>query len=291
MGVAIVTKMKRVHSTPPLNTSVLLAEKPAPEASATVADARHIPTDISPDELFAELERIRGEAEAAIERLIDLVDKIDSFDEREPDHDDEPSLARTEAGDCLSGGTVVDGEFEFATTAEEERRGKYAAHDLWSDGGEPVLGSCEESPNPHSSFLSGYTSRGSQVGWADGNLDDREGDGCADDREDECEDEGAEHDGRAPGEDDEPILGWPENVTQGVDPGGWNDYELSGSEVTEAARGRYRKGEASRYAVNGDGKHVDAERAFAVGHRRIRNLSDGQRKLIGPKIDRGAVSI
>ena len=173
-------------------------------APAGPADALYYPTDISPDELFAELERVRGEAEAEIERLIDLVDRIDSFDEREPDHDDEPSLARTEAGDCLSGGTVVDGEFEFATTAEEERRGKYAAHDLWSDGGEPLLGSCEESPNPLSSFLSSYTSRGSQVGWADGSLDDREGDGCADDREDACEDEGAEHDGR------EPSLGWTE---------------------------------------------------------------------------------
>jgi hypothetical protein len=61
--------------------------------------------------------------------------------------------------------------------------------------------------------------------------------------------------------------------------------------VTEAARSRYRKSKASRYAVNRDGKHVDAERGFAVGHRRIRNLSDWQRKLIGPKIERGAVTV
>lgn len=65
MGVAIVTKMKRVHSTPPLNTSVLLDEKPAAEASATVADALQIPTDISAEELFEHLGRVRSEAEAA----------------------------------------------------------------------------------------------------------------------------------------------------------------------------------------------------------------------------------
>lgn len=139
--------------------------------------------------------------------------------------------------------------------------------------------------------VTGYTRQGDQTNWCAGKSDDREGDACADDREDVCEDEGAEHDGREPGEDDEPILGWPENVTQGINHSGWNDYEFSGSELTEARRARYRKGKANRYAVNRDGKHVDAERGFAVGHRRIRNLSDGQRKLIGPKIERGAVTV
>ena len=61
--------------------------------------------------------------------------------------------------------------------------------------------------------------------------------------------------------------------------------------VTEAARSRYRKGKAERYATNKDGKHVDSERGFAAGRRRIRNLSDGQRKLIRPKVDRGAVTV
>jgi hypothetical protein len=62
------------------------------------------------------------------------------------------------------------------------------------------------------------------------------------------------------------------------------------SAVTAAARARYRKGKASRYLPNKDGLHVDSEHWF--GHqRRIRNLSDRQRQLVSPKIDRsGQVS-
>ncbi|WP_438277676.1 hypothetical protein [Nitrobacter sp.] len=43
--------------------------------------------------------------------------------------------------------------------------------------------------------------------WARGATDDREGDAGCDDREDVCEDEGAEHDGSEPDVDGEPILG------------------------------------------------------------------------------------
>ena len=45
--------------------------------------------------------------------------------------------------------------------------------------------------------------------------------------------------------------------------------------VTEAARSRYRKGKAERYATNKDGKHVDSERGFAAGRRRIETCPTG----------------
>ena len=160
--------------------------------------------------MLAALEHLRSEAEAEIERLIDILDRTDLFfDEREHQVDDDP----------------IDGD----------------------DDSEDSLGSVD----------------GNQTRWAAGDASDREGDDGCDDREgDELQHGGDEHDGREPGEDDEPILGWPENVTQGINHGGWNDYEVSGSEVTEARRARYRKGKANRYATNKDGRHLDSERGF-----------------------------
>jgi hypothetical protein len=116
------------------------------------ADALYFSTDISPEELFEALGKLRREAHDEIERLIDLLDRTDDFfDEREQQVDDDP----------------IDGD----------------------DGSEDSLGSTVDD---------------NQTRWAAGYAGDREGDGCADDREETCEDEGAEHDGR------EPSLGWTE---------------------------------------------------------------------------------
>src|SRR6185437_2716249 len=190
------TQADSVHSTPPTNTSA--SSEPA-GATESPADALYFPTDISPEELFEVLGRLRSEAEAQIERLIDLVDEIDSFDEREPDADEEPDLAHTEAGATAGLHGVIDGELEFATTEIEDARGKYAANHLWADGGEPVLGSS----NDHHGNGASY--------WHDTKLSslDTEGDGCADDREgDELQHGGDEHDGCEPDVDGEPSLGW-----------------------------------------------------------------------------------
>jgi hypothetical protein len=212
----------------------------------------YVPTDMTPEELFEALGRLRNEAENEIERLIDLLDLTDPyFDEREGRTDDE---------DC----------------------------DDDSDD-EPVLGSCEEHPNPLNMSFSGYSSRGSQIDWAGGNGDDREGDGCADDREgDELM-----HGGESVHEDDEASLGWTDAESAGgrapAGTMGYNksDYEEAPSTVTPAARVRYRK--SDRYATNTDGWHVDSGGMF--GPRRILNLSDRQRAILRPKVDRGAVSI
>jgi hypothetical protein len=278
--------------------------KPIAEAPESPADALYFPTDVTPEELFEAMGKLRREAEDEIERLIDLLDRTDAFepldvgcdedckpraipeigyyDEREPSGEDEPSLGRTEAGESFSGGGIADGEEEFATTGREERR---PCHRDRSVGGEPVLGSCEEHPNPLNISFNGYSFRGSQVGWAEGNGDDREGDGCADDREDTCEDEGAEHDGR------EPSLGWTDDeASRGRAPAGTmgrDDYEDAPSTLSKAALARHKQ--FDRYAVNKDGRDVDSEHGF--GPRRLRNLSDRQRAILRPKVDRRSVSL
>jgi hypothetical protein len=139
-----------------------------------------------------------------------------------------------------------------------------------------------------------------QTKWASGNQDDREGDPGCDDREDVCEDEGAEHDGREPDNDDggeaekednEPSLGWTCAASEGN--GAWgsdNDREADGSHLTEAARQRYKP--FDRYGhSNPDGMHVDVERGFGRGSRRLINLSDQQREALAPRITWGEVRI
>jgi hypothetical protein len=223
-------------------TSTAVPPAPTAEAPAGPADALYIPTDISPEELFEHLGRVRREAEAAIEQLIDILDRTDQFyDEREHQIDDDP----------------IDPD----------------------DDSEDTLGSIDAASQAH---------------WASGHAGDREGDGCADDREgDELQHGGDEHDGREPCEDGEPSLGWTdEEAARGSTYGGSlgfsADCEESPSVVTAAARARYRQ--FDRYSANNDGWHVDSEQWFG-DRRRIRNLSDQQRRLVRPKIDRSQVSL
>jgi hypothetical protein len=130
-----------------------------------------------------------------------------------------------------------------------------------------------------------------QTKWASGNRDDREGDGCADDREDVCEDEGAEHDGIESDVCGEPSLGWTCSASEGK--GAWgsdNDREADGSHLTEAARQRYKP--FDRYGRgNPDGMHVDMERGFGRSSRRLINLSDQQREALAPRITWSEVRI
>ena len=123
-----------------------------------------------------------------------------------------------------------------------------------------------------------------------------------------------QHDGREPGEDDEPSLGgieactggddkdmegddadrepslgWPERLGQAAQPGGFDDRELAaepGKRTVRAAK--MRPGSHAR--TDHSGRHVDIDDS-RVGQRRIRNLSPKQEKLLAPRIDRGEVRI
>jgi hypothetical protein len=99
-------------------------------------------------------------------------------------------------------------------------------------------------------------------------------------------------DGREPCEDGEPSLGWTDEeaapgTTHAGSLGFRADLEDAPSAVTAAARARYRQ--FDRYSVNDDGWHVVSEHWFG-DKRRIRNLSDRQRRLVRAKIDRSQVS-
>jgi hypothetical protein len=73
-------------------------KRPAPSPKTGL----YFPTDVAPETVFREIGRLRKEAEIEIERLIDLLDRtetydpvtgaISAYDEREPPVDDEPSL-------------------------------------------------------------------------------------------------------------------------------------------------------------------------------------------------------
>lgn len=126
-----------------------------------------------------------------------------------------------------------------------------------------------------------------QERWAAGNADDREGDPCCDDREgDEQQHGGDEHDGAEPDVDGEPSLGWTvDGVLQNSD---GMDRELDGSYVTQERHCGYRR--QARFNAPKDGLHVDTNPS-TFGLRQIINLTDRQRRLLSPRIDRGEVRL
>jgi hypothetical protein len=203
------------RETPTMNTHVNPPEKPQ--------DAFYIPTDISPDELFDALGRLRKEAEDEIERLIGFLDRTDCYE------------ATTTSPRWLDRfGDRYDDELEEA--ADDIACDDNELDADWSDD-EPSLGSREAHPNGYSSM----NDSASQEHWADGNTDEREGDDGFDDREDLCEDEGAEHDGREPDVDDEDSLGWTVDGVHGLSGDREAGGELSVAEV-DAARRRKESG-------------------------------------------------
>ena len=82
------TQADSVHSTPPINTS---ASNP-PEAPEKPQESFYLPTDVSPEEVFQAIGRLRKEARDEIDRLIGFLDKTDNymFRELEDSIDDNP---------------------------------------------------------------------------------------------------------------------------------------------------------------------------------------------------------
>lgn len=133
-----------------------------------------LPSDITPQDVPVAIGRLRKEARDEIHRLIDFLDTTDNYSSRELE-------------DQVDDGPVDDIELE----GDDTKDGRSADD-------EPSLGS-------------GATGEWStQAHWASPNDgSDREGDGCADDREgDELQHGADEHDGGEPDEDGEPSLGW-----------------------------------------------------------------------------------
>jgi hypothetical protein len=229
---------------------------PAPTLPAEPQDAPvYVPTDISPEDLFQAIGKLRKEAQDEIDRLLSFLDEIDG------NIDDE---AAGDEGDA----SYPDGRSHLLNHPGEDD--------------EPSLGSVT---GPE--VYSGKRKAAGQESWSQGISDDREGDECADDREgDELQHGGDEHDG-AEREEDEPSLGW---TVDGQTTGISGDFEQDvrpSDEMLQKKHDLYR-----RFPERGnrDGMHVESERGFGRG-KRLRNLSDRQHKIVAPRVDRGQVTL
>ena len=223
----------------------------------------YVPTDITPEELFQAIGRLRKDARDEIDRLIQFLDKTDDYVSRELE--------------------------DAAEDYENELDGPENGEDEESDPPEPSLGSLS-------------SSGGDQTHWGKFGRDDFEDehDGAEPD-----DDEG----GDGAREDDEPSLGWTLDGQGGGTSAEGDDCEVGGSVGAEdqtnwVGSGGHDTGMAAaamkairdrfdpfdRHVTNRDGKHVDSEQGFA-GRKRLRNLSDQQKDLVAPKIDREKVGL
>jgi hypothetical protein len=255
-----------VHSTPPINTSAIDDPQSPTKPPGEPQDAPlYIPTDIK--ELFQAIGRLRKDARDEIHRLIQFLDKTDDYVSRELE-------------DAVDDGPIDDNELDGREDAEDEE----------SDPPEPSLGSM------------GTHETSNQEQWARGGTKDLEDehDGAEPD-----DDEG----GDGAREDDEPSLGWTLNGQGGATSPEGDECEIGGSVGAEdqtnwvgsgghdtgmgaaamkAMRDRYVHSESDR--ANTDGKHIDTEGGYG-GFKRLRNLSDRQKEIVEPRLDRDAVHL
>jgi hypothetical protein len=144
-------------------------------------------TDISPEEFFQTLGRVRRDVRDEVERLIEWLDSTIDCDEDEA-ADDRPCDGDTDAEPSLG---------SFDRMSDQVKAWQATA--FCNADVDCELDRCDNEPS-----LGSVNTHHCQTKWTEGNADDREGDPGCDDREEVCEDECAEHDGR------EPTLGWNE---------------------------------------------------------------------------------
>jgi hypothetical protein len=248
----------------PKSTTTMNTHVPPP---AEPQDASlYYPTPVTPEEAFQAIGRLRREARDEIHRLIQFLDKTDDYVSRELE-------------DAVDDNACDDNELDGPENGEDED----------SDPAEPSLGSLS-------------SSGGDQTHWGkfgSGDLED--------------EHDGAEPDDNEGGdgakEDDEPSLGWTLNGQGGGTSPEGDECETGGSvgaadqtnwvgsgghdtgmapAAMKAIRGRYKR--FDQHVTNADGKHVDTEGGFG-GFKRLRNLSDRQKKIVAPRLDRDAVHL
>ena len=240
----------------------------------------YIPTDVTPEELFQAIGRLRKEARDEINRLIGFLDTTDDYVCRElEDAVDDNPCDDLELEPSLCGVTVGMGDADDME-GDDTPNGRSAED-------EPSLGSVEA-----------VAISGGQENWAQGLAADQEGDAYEDDeeghdREDDPADGPLQVNEDGDGDpDDEPLLGWTEQIAQGQ--GTWGSTGIEAEQGSAAAvdviRARARQGQSDRHYNNRDGMHVDAEQGFG-NFKRLRNLSDRQKKIVAPRLDRDAVHL
>jgi hypothetical protein len=140
----------RVLGTPPTNTSVPDQPLPAPGS-----EPLYLPTDVTPEQIFPAIGRLRKEARDEIDRLVRFLDDTENHMEREPEDeaDDsklEPSLGSFERVLDQSKAWQQRGEFCSGDDVEQDEA-----------DAEPSLGSVGDL-------------HFNQENWAAGKRDDRE---------------------------------------------------------------------------------------------------------------------
>jgi hypothetical protein len=160
--------------------------KHVPPPQGEPLNASILPSDITAQDLPVVIGRLRKEARDEIHRLIGFLDTTDDYVSRELE-------------DQVDDGPCDTDELEMGWTGVTAGSANMP-NESWIDEGEADGGGGDANDEPS---LAGTVAT-DQSHWNSGNDDDREGDGCADDREsDELQ-----HGGEAVREDDEPSLGW-----------------------------------------------------------------------------------
>jgi hypothetical protein len=285
-----------VHSTPPINTSATdESQSPTKPRDGVQDGPLYIPTDVTPEELFKAIGSLRKEARDEIDRLIRFLDESDNHMELEeavddvPCDDDERELGEGDDEPSLGSHVLPSGAVSYSIPV-----GRDGSFDCEGDD-TPSGRSAEDEPSLGS--LEAVGVRGGQEHWAQGAGADQEGDAHEDDEDghdregDELQHGGDEHDGAEPDEDGEPLLGWTEPRERGQQALGDNGTEAEQGSTCPGdlrkGKARYRKRDRSG-RQNRDGMHVDAEAGFG-NWRRLRNLSEKQKEIVKPRLDRDAV--
>ena len=177
------TQADSVHSTPPTNTS---AETPIGSPAESAGELYH-PTPVTPEEAFQAIGRLRKDARAEIDRLLQFLDETENHMcvDDEDGADDEPG-----------------GDDELSLGSQDTVTNQAAA---WNQPTDYFMGDCEQDDCDDEPSLGSRNDAewNDQAFWA--------APGTADDREDE-------HDGAEPDDGDnepsagfdigEPSLGW-----------------------------------------------------------------------------------
>jgi hypothetical protein len=127
-------------------------ERPMFPPRAEDTDALYVKTDVSPEEIFQAIGRLRKEAREEVDRLIRFLDKTDDYVSRELEDacEDEGAACEDEGSQCEDEGADSDSE--------------------------PSLGS-PECPCCSDGWWPGPNPTGDQTGWGDSARHDREIDG------------------------------------------------------------------------------------------------------------------
>jgi hypothetical protein len=175
------TQADSVHSTPPTNTSAIdNIPSPTKPPESPQGTPLYLPTDVTPEELFQAIGRLRKEARDEIERLLTFLDDTDNHMELEPSLGWPESSGKGDYDDYDDYGTYGDSRDEGCTNlGVTDDREAEPEHEEDGADDEPSLGS-HNLPGGAVCYLQSVSL---------GEIDVE-----------------GEHDGREPGGDDEPSL-------------------------------------------------------------------------------------